>query len=183
MLSLIGLQKDLMLSHLSAGDTVADFTMGNGYYTLFLSQTVGESGKVYAFDIQQEALDSTQKLLNDNNAPNNYSLILDSHHNCKQYIDQPIKAGVFNLGYLPGGDKSITTKHDTTLPAIKAAIQLMDKDAILIIAAYPGHEEGEIEGEMIGQMLSTLNKKQYGVGLFRLINSPTSPYFYVVETK
>lgn len=183
MLSLIGLQKHLMLSHISEGDSVADFTMGNGYYTLFLSESVGKSGKVYAFDIQKDAISSTEKLLCENNASKNYSLILDSHHNCKEYIDRPIKAGVFNLGYLPGGDKSITTKHDTTMPAINAAIELMDKDAILIIAAYPGHEEGEIEGQMIGQMLSTLNKKQYGVGLFRLINSPTSPYFYVVETK
>ena len=71
MVDLTGLHKHFILEHLSEGDVAVDFTMGNGNDTLFLSRTVGESGRVYAFDIQEEALISTSKFLEDNSAPNN----------------------------------------------------------------------------------------------------------------
>lgn len=183
MLDILETEKSFILKHIKEGDTVADFTMGNGHDTLFLSKTVGESGRVYAFDIQPAALESTEKRLKENQAPENYTLICDSHHNADKYIDRPIKAGMFNLGYLPGSDKTVTTKRETTLAAIKAAIGLMDRDAIILIAVYPGHEEGEIEGELINEMLSDLDRKKYCCAKFRIINSPTSSYFYIVESK
>ncbi len=183
MLDILETEKSFILKHLKEGDTAADFTMGNGYDTLFLSKTVGETGKVFAFDIQKSALESTEKRLKDNCAPENYTLICDSHHNLKKYIDTPIKAGMFNLGYLPGGDKSITTKRETTLQAVSDAISILAPDGILLIAVYPGHEEGDIEGNMIGEMLQTLDRKKYCCVRFRIINSPTSSYFYLVESK
>ena len=163
MLDILETEKSFILKHLKEGDVVADFTMGNGHDTLFLSKAVGESGFVYAFDIQPAALESTEKRLVENGAPRNYKLICDSHHNAKNYIDKKIKVGMFNLGYLPGSDKTITTKRETTLSAIEAAIDLMDSDAILLIAVYPGHEEGEIEGELINEMLSKLDRKKYEI--------------------
>ncbi len=183
MLDILQTEKSFILQHISQGDTVADFTMGNGYDTLFLSKTVGETGHVFAFDIQPSALESTKKRLTENDAPENYTLICDSHHNADKYIDRPIKAGMFNLGYLPGGDKSITTKRETTLQAVKTAIGLLAPDGILLIAVYPGHEEGEIEGDLIHDMLSQLDRRQYCCAKFRIINSPTSSYFYIVESK
>ena len=183
MLDILETEKSFILKHLNVGDTVADFTMGNGHDTLFLSKAVGESGRVFAFDIQQAALESTRARLTENYAPENYTLICDSHHNAKNYIDGKIKVGMFNLGYLPGSDKSVTTKRETTLAAIDAAIDLMDSDAILLIAVYPGHEEGEIEGELINARLSQLDRKKYCCAKFRIINSPTSSYFYIVESK
>lgn len=183
MLDILETEKSFILKHIKEGDTVADFTMGNGHDTLFFSKLVGEEGRVFAFDIQQSALESTKKRLVENNAPENYTLICDSHHNAKKYIDCKIKAGMFNLGYLPGGDKSLTTKRETTLAAVNAAIDLLDSDAILLIAVYPGHKEGEIEGELINEMLQTLDRKRYCCARFRIINSPTSSYFYIVETK
>ncbi len=183
MLDILATEKNFILAHLKEGDVAVDFTMGNGYDTLFLSQTVGKEGKVYAFDIQASALESTRDRLIQNGAPENYTLIHDSHHNVKNYVKTPIKAGMFNLGYLPGGDKSITTKRDTTLSAVETAISMLDRDGILLIAVYPGHQEGEIEGELIGQMLSQLDRKKFCCVKFRIINSPTSSYFYIVESK
>ena len=183
MLDILETEKSFILKHLKEGDAVADFTMGNGHDTLFLSKTVGESGRVFAFDIQRDALKSTEKRLKEKGAPNNYTLICDSHHNADKYIDRPIKAGMFNLGYLPGGDKTITTKRETTLSAIKTAINLLAPDGILLIAVYPGHEEGEIEGELIHEMLSELDRRRYCCAKFRIINSPASSYFYIVESK
>jgi tRNA G37 N-methylase Trm5 len=157
--------------------------MGNGHDTEFLSKTVGENGKVYAFDIQKAAVESTEKNLKAAGCPENYVLINDSHHNLKKYITEPIKAGMFNLGYLPGGDKSITTMRETTLPAISDAIDMLGKDACLNIAVYPGHKEGELEGEEICEMLSKLSRYKLCVTKVKILNSPTSPYFIFVETK
>ena len=183
MLDLLALQKYFILEHLKEGDVAVDFTMGNGHDTEFLSKTVGESGHVYAFDIQEQALESTSENLKKAGCPNNYSLILDSHHNVKKYVDVPIKAGMFNLGYLPGGNKKITTMRETTMPAIEAAISLLDRDGILLVAIYPGHEEGDAEGKMVGEYLSTLVRFQYCATKIKILNSPTSPYFYIIEAK
>lgn len=183
MLDLLELHKRFILEHLKEGDTAVDFTMGNGYDTAFLSKTVGAGGKVYSFDIQQAALDSTAKNLKEAGCPENYTLIKDSHHNVLNYVKGPIKAGMFNLGYLPGGDKRITTMRETTMPAIQAAISLLDRDAILNVAVYPGHEEGDAEGKMITEHLSTLDRRKICCTQIKILNSPTSPYFMVIETK
>ena len=183
MLDLLELHKRFILEHLREGDVAVDFTMGNGHDTEFLSKTVGESGHVYAFDIQEQAVESTRKNLAAAGCPENYTLIHDSHHNVKNYVSEPIRAGMFNLGYLPGGDKSITTMRKTTLPAIEAAISLLGKDAILLIAVYPGHKEGEEEGREICAYLSTLSRFQVCVTKVQILNSPTSPFFMIVETK
>ena len=183
MLDILQTEKNFILAHLKEGDTAVDFTMGNGHDTLFLSRTVGENGKVYAFDIQKQAVESTKKRLLDERAPDNYVLINDSHHNLKNYIKEPIKAGMFNLGYLPGGDKTVTTKRETTLEAIKNAVDMLAPDGILLIAVYPGHEEGEIEGELIEKMLEEYDRKKFCCVKFRIINSPTSSYFYIIESK
>ena len=122
-------------------------------------------------------------LLEKADCPKNYTLIHDSHHNVKNYVNEPIKAGMFNLGYLPGGDKSITTMRATTLPAIEAAIDLLGKDAILLIAVYPGHPEGDAEGKEITEYLSTLSRFKVCCTKVQIVNSATSPYFMMIETK
>ena len=184
MVDLLDLQKSFILAHLHAGDTAVDFTMGNGNDTEFLSKTVGSEGRVYAFDIQEDALASTKKRLTENGAPENYTLICDSHHNVKNYVKEPIKAGMFNLGYLPGsGRKHITTMRETTMPAVEAALDLLSDDGILLVAVYPGHEEGDLEGKMLADYFATLDRRRVCASVFRILNSPTSPYFYIVEKR
>ena len=102
MVDLLSLQKKFILPHLHEGDTAVDFTMGNGYDTVFLSKTVGEGGKVYAFDIQESALISTEHNLKENSCPDNWHLICASHDRAPEFVGGKIKAGMFNLGYLPG---------------------------------------------------------------------------------
>ena len=170
------------MKHLKEGDTVVDFTMGNGNDTLFLSKAVGESGKVYAFDIQEDALTSTRAHLIENGAPENYTLICASHHRVKEFVNEPIHAGMFNLGYLPrSGRKALTTMRETTMPAVEAAIELLAPDGVLIVAIYPGHEEGALEGEMLREYFKTLSKYRICPSEFKILNSPTSPYFFIVE--
>ena len=183
MIDLLKTEKQFISAHIKEGGTVVDFTMGNGHDTLWLSNQVGENGKVYAFDIQQAAVDSTAENLRRAGCPDNYTLICDSHHRVEEYVKTPIKAGMFNLGYLPGGDKRITTLRETTMPAVEAAIRLLDRDAILNIAVYPGHEEGELEGKMLCEYFAKLDRRKICISQIKILNSPTSPYFMVVETK
>jgi len=183
MIDLLSLHKQFLAPHIREGANVADFTMGNGHDTLWLCRQVGASGHVWAFDVQRRALESTRALLEKELEYGNYTLILDSHANAKEHITAPISAGVFNLGYLPGGDKSITTLRTSTIPAVRAAIELLAPDGIVLIAVYPGHEEGRLEGEELARMLSEYSRYRYCVSCFRLLNSPTSPFFYMVESK
>ncbi|MBO7405592.1 MAG: methyltransferase, partial [Clostridia bacterium] len=99
MVDLLSLQKKFILDHLSEGDTAVDFTMGNGYDTVFLSKTVGPRGSVTAFDIQPDALLSTERNLRANGCPDNWRLICASHERADEFVRGPIKAGMFNLGY------------------------------------------------------------------------------------
>ena len=183
MIDLLTLHKQFLTPHIKPGDTVADFTMGNGHDTLWLSRMVGDRGHVYAFDIQQQALDSTGALLKAEGAADNYTLIKDSHANAAEHIQGKIKAGMFNLGYLPGGDKSITTLRESTLKAVDAAIELLDADGIILIAVYPGHDEGTVEGELLYEKLSAISRFKLCISQFRIINSPTSPFFFIIESK
>lgn len=184
MIDLLDLQKTFIRRHLHEGGIAVDFTMGNGYDTSFLASEVGENGKVYAFDIQEKAIESTKARLEGLGLYERCTLILDSHSNAEKYIDGKFNAGMFNLGWLPGsGDKKITTKRETTLPAVKFAISRLAADGILLIAIYPGHEEGDAEGKEVCEYLSTLDRRTHCVTQVKILNSPTSPYFMIIETK
>jgi len=183
MIDLLTVEKSLLEGHIKEGGTVVDFTMGNGHDTLYLSKKVGANGKVYAFDIQNAALESTAALLEAEGAPKNYTLICDSHSNVGEYVKEPICAGMFNLGYLPGGDKSITTLHGTTLVAVREAVRLLADGGGLLIAVYPGHAEGTVEGNMLEQEFKDYDRRKICVSKFKIVNSPTSPFFFLVEKK
>ncbi len=159
--------------------TLADFTMGNGHDTLYLASLVPE-GKVYAFDIQPEALKNTRARL-DEAGFHNAELILDSHANAEKYIHEPIDAGMFNLGYRPGGDKSVHTMHESTRKAVTDAISFLKPGGVLVISVYPGHAEGQTEGDMLLEMLAGYDKKKFCVTHFHLVNSPDAPFVIAVE--
>ncbi len=183
MVDLLQLHKYFLGAHIRPGDTVADFTMGNGHDTQYLSQAVGPDGHVYAFDIQAQAVESTKKRLQENNCPKNYTLILDSHANAGKYLPETIRAGVFNLGWLPGADKSVTTRRESTLTAVQCALEHLDHGGILLIAVYPGHPEGALEGNMLDEYFRSLSRFQMSVSRFEIINSPASPFFFAIEKK
>lgn len=184
MIDLLDLQKSFIDRHLHPGGIAVDFTMGNGYDTAFLADRVGENGKVFAFDIQQKALDSTRARLESLGLADRCTLILDSHSNAEKYVDGQFNAGMFNLGWLPGsGDKSVTTKRETTLPAVRYAVSHLAADGILLIAIYPGHEEGDAEGKEVCDYLSSLDRRVLCVTQVKILNSPSSPYFMIIEKK
>ena len=153
-----------------------DFTMGNGYDTLFLS---GLANKVYSFDIQELALKNTKELIKD---INNVELILDSHENFDKYVNN-YDIGVFNLGYLPQGDHRITTMVDTTLIAIDKAVKCLNKDGHLYIVVYIGHDEGKKESIKVDEYVSKLDHQSYNVSLFKMMNKQNAPYVIEIEKR
>ena len=177
-MTLLDAAKSFLNGKIKDDDTLVDFTMGNGHDTAYLCSLV-PNGKVYAFDIQKEALHNTAELLKEKEY-NNAELILDSHANIAKYVTH-FKCGMFNLGYRPGGDKSVTTLTESTLKAVTDGIELMEKGGVLVISVYPGHAEGANEGRALYELLSTYDKVYYSVVQYRMINSPDSPFIFAVE--
>ncbi|WP_419727356.1 class I SAM-dependent methyltransferase [Terrisporobacter petrolearius] len=166
------------------GHVVIDATMGNGYDTLYLGNLVGETGKVYAFDVQEEALTSTRKKVVRDNMEDRIELILDGHQNLDKYVKEEVSCVVFNLGYLPRAKHMVITKPDTTLEAIKKSLELLKPNGIISIAAYIGHEGGLDEKNYICEYLDNLDQKQYNVlhmEFTNQINNP--PQLILVEKK
>ena len=169
----------LTKGNIPADGILADFTMGNGNDTLYLCGLAPE-GKVYAFDIQQKALENTKKRLEENGRENAV-LIQDSHHRAEKYIEEKLHGGMFNLGYLPGGDKTLHTMCESTIVAVKSAINMLLPGAVLVISVSPGHEEGKKEGNLILNELEKYDKTEYSVAVYRIINSPDAPFIIAVQ--
>lgn len=174
-----------LLSHkLKAGDTVLDGTMGNGHDTVFLAEAVGSLGRVYAFDLQEIALNNTESTLRKKGIYNeNTILIQDSHASIDKYIDEPISCGMFNLGYLPGGDHSIITEGNTTTEAITKALKLLKPNGIISIVIYYGHKGGEAEKEKVLNYLAKLSSSEFTVLQCNYINFEKCPPIIVLIEK
>ena len=153
-----------------------DGTLGNGYDTDFLSSLFS---KVYSFDIQEEACNNYI----DKNIEN-VEVINDSHHLFKKYITEKVDCIMYNLGFLPGGNKDITTLHETSLESIKEGLDILNNGGIMTICVYRGHNEGKIEETCILDYLKNLPKNQFGVMVQSYLNRQNvSPLLVVVEKK
>ena len=153
-----------------------DMTCGRGNDTLFLS---GLSKKVYAFDIQKDAIESTKEKTKE---CNNVALINDSHSNVDKYVFEGIDVAMYNLGYLPKGDHHVTTNYLSTIDSIKKTTLKLNVKGIITIIIYPGHPEGYEESVKITEYLKTFNQKEYEVLKYEFINQINMPpYAYVIE--
>lgn len=171
----MNLGKELCIKKVKHGDVVVDATMGNGNDTLFLAKLVGDNGKVYAFDIQKQAIENTRKRLKEEGVLENAELIEDGHENMDKYISEEVDLIMFNLGYLPKGEHNITTKAGTTLEAIKKSLKLLKKNGILILIIYHGHKNGKEEKISIENYAKDLNQKEYNVIDLSFINEINNP--------
>ncbi|MCL2158792.1 MAG: TIGR01212 family radical SAM protein [Oscillospiraceae bacterium] len=163
----------------------ADFTMGKGNDTLYIKKAC-PSGTVYAFDIQEEALQATKKRLEHENClDEKVHLIRDSHANFKKYLPEGhcLNGAMFNLGYLPGGDKSLTTKTDSTLTCLVGALDMLKLGGVIVVSVYPGHEEGKKEGEKILKFAENLDRSEFDCLVHRLVNIPEAPFVVAFQRK
>ena len=166
------------------GDVVVDATMGNGYDTIYLANLVGSEGRVYSFDVQEEAIKSTSKKVDRDSLQDRVKLILDGHENIDKYINEEVSCVVFNLGYLPRAKHCIITKPETTLTAIQKSLNLLKPHGIISIAMYTGHEGGMEEKDEVCNYLNSLDQNYFNVlhmNFTNQINNP--PQLILVERK
>lgn len=162
---------------LAPGDTALDGTAGNGHDTLFLAQLVGSRGRVYAFDLQEKAIAHTKMLLEANDAASQVRLFQRSHAELDQVIapDSLIKGALFNLGYLPGGDKTIITKKESTLAAIRTVLARLADGGRCVIVLYWGHSGGKEEKEAVLAFAAALPQVRYQAAVYQFINQQNTP--------
>ncbi len=123
---------------LKHADHVIDATCGNGKDTAILAALVPE-GHVYSIDIQEDALKKARA----NVSLENVSFLHQCHSELPR--DKHVRLVVYNLGYLPGGNKTLTSQTSTTLISVTKALELLPEGGALSITCYPGHEEGARE--------------------------------------
>jgi len=157
--------------------------MGNGFDTLFLCRAVGEEGRVYAFDIQETALRKTETLLSANGCSGRARLILDGHEQMAEYVKEEIQCAFFNLGYLPKGDHEITTKENTTIKALDAAVSLLAPGGAVFMALYWGHPGGEEEKSAVESYVGDLPSSLWSVAETSFPNRKKAPLMMVIQKK
>lgn len=153
----IKLAHDIINKSVKVGQTVLDCTVGNGNDTKLLAELVGPNGKVYGFDIQSRALEITIEKLTCENLNNRVILIQDSHENIDLYIDEKLDFIVYNLGYLPKGDKNIKTNKKSTLISLNKSLSLLNDNGIILVSCYVGHDGGMEEKNGVEELLRNLD--------------------------
>jgi len=143
--------------HLKPGDHVVDATAGNGHDTCVLARLLQGQGRLIAYDIQPLALENTQKLLESTLTLKERSII-EFKLTCHASLEERnLALIVYNLGYLPGGDKTLTTCTPSTLLSLKIACDALQIQGALSLTCYPGHEEGLQERDAILAWARTLS--------------------------
>jgi predicted methyltransferase len=151
--------KQLLESVIERGDCVVDMTAGNGHDTQFLAECVGPEGRVLAFDGQAQAIEESTRRLDEAGILERVDLDHESHiHVSARLSDErrPVRAGVFNLGYLPGSDKSITTTGEETLEALDALLSVLAPGGLVVLVVYHGHLEGKRERDAVLDYVTAL---------------------------
>ncbi|UMZ75359.1 class I SAM-dependent methyltransferase [Natranaerofaba carboxydovora] len=177
------LDKEVVLEVISKGDIAVDATSGNGHDTLFLARQVGSKGLVYAFDIQKKAIDRTKTLLENNGVENRVNLIKEDHSNLAEIVPSGVAAIMFNLGYLPGSDKSVVTLPETTLSALHNGLKLLKVGGILTCVIYPGHDMGKEESNEVENFAKELNYSIYQVVKIISTNRKQAPPYLLAIKK
>lgn len=171
------------MERIKPGETAIDATMGNGNDTLFLCNTVGAAGRVIAYDIQSAAMEKTRARLEKEGVLERVDFKLASHEEMSQLADR-VGAIMFNLGYLPGGDKEITTKAESTVRAIEAGLNLLRPGGIMTIIVYWGHAAGQVEKEAVTRYCASLDQTEYLVLQYQYVNQQNqAPFLLAIERR
>ncbi len=163
-----------------AGGRAIDATVGNGHDTLLLARCVAPDGHVAGFDIQPSALDHTRQRLHTAGLEEHVELINAGHERMRDLLGDGwfgnTDVVMFNLGYLPGGDKSIITQPHTTLSALEQSLDLLRPGGLLSLMLYRGHLGAEPEIAAVTQWIGSLST-DYRT---EVLQSP-GPWLYLVR--
>ena len=175
---------ELIEGALHEGAVAVDATLGNGHDCLWLCSLVGESGHVIGFDVQEEALENTARRLKEAGVYQRSTLLLDGHQNMAVRLrEESADAVMFNLGWLPGAAHGVTTRTETTLQAVNAALTVLKQEGLLTICIYPGHDEGARERDALLEWARNLNEREYDVMLRCYLNQSRNPPLLIAVKK
>lgn len=184
---LTALAHELIAPHLLPGDFAADATAGNGHDTLFLARAVGETGHVWAFDIQNSALASTRARLEKHGVAGRVTLVHASNAELGAHLSDAARGNLAvvmaNLGYLPGGDPAVITHVADTMAMLDAAWASLRPGGLLSVMAYPGHEGGDTEAGAVLARVDTFRAHGAGVGIHGEPGSPARKPWLAMVTK
>ncbi|MDN3506542.1 MAG: class I SAM-dependent methyltransferase [Simkaniaceae bacterium] len=170
----IALAHSYWQNHVQKDTWAIDATCGNGKDTSFLAQIC--TG-VISIDIQEKALESARQ-----EAGENVSFFCQSHEEFpSQAYEKPISLIVYNLGYLPGGDKGLTTLTSSTLKSLNRAMEILLPGGLISITCYPGHPEGANEEEALLTFAKGLDPKNWSACHHRWLNRNKAPSLLLLE--
>lgn len=176
------------LSHLTLrrfvrpGDTVIDATCGNGNDTLLLAELVGPEGKVWAFDIQEEAISQTARRVANAGMAERVALVGAGHENMREHVNGRVTAVLFNLGYLPGSDRTVITHPATTGAALEQSLGFLEPGGIVAVTVYPGHNGGRDERRTVDGWATQLDHRAFHAWRMGQVNvTVDAPYFILVQ--
>ncbi|MBQ8176791.1 MAG: class I SAM-dependent methyltransferase [Oscillospiraceae bacterium] len=182
--SALDIIRRVLEENVKEGDICIDATAGRGHDTAFLCSLVGESGRVTAFDIQQDAVDSTKQLVAEKGYADRAEVLLKSHSEMDELFDEEtVSCITFNFGWLPRGDHNIFTRKETSIPAIEKALKLLKHGGIMTLIIYYGRETGYEEKDALLEYLPTLDSNKYTVIEMPFVNRPNCPPIPIVIIK
>lgn len=171
---------ELLRGCLRAGDWAVDATVGNGHDTAFLAGLVGPEGRVLGFDIQAAALETTRERLRMAGLLSRVDLFLEGHEHAGARVGQGTIGGmIFNLGYLPGGDKSVVTRGETTLRSLAGLLPRLRPGGRGVLMLYYGHPGGPEEMAAVQGFVEGLDQKVYTVLRYEMLNWKNTPPFLI----
>lgn len=166
------------------GDICIDATAGRGNDTLLLSQLVGSEGRVTAFDIQPDAVESTRTLLEANGMTDRARVLLKSHSEMDELFEEnTVSCIMFNFGWLPKGNHNIFTNKTTSIPAIEKGLKLLKSGGIMTLIIYYGRETGFEERDALLEFLPTIDNTKYTVIEMPFVNRQNCPPIPIIILK
>lgn len=165
----------LFNNYLENNNILIDATCGNGKDTLFFAKTLDSQGKIYAFDIQKEAIKNTKNRIEEKEFNINIEYINDGHENIDKYVDENVNGIIYNLGFLPGSEKNIKTEKETTITSLNKSLDILANGGLIVVVIYSEHEGGSEEKKAVLDFASNLNYKKYNVLHYHFINQKKTP--------
>ena len=153
----------LLLLHLGERRDLRERRRGGD--TAFLCGITAPEGKVVGFDVQEAAIASTRKHLEQLGVPAaRYELHCQSHADLLQVV-QPgtADAVMFNFGWLPGADHAVFSTASSSIPALQAALEAVRPGGVVSAILYSGQVIGTDEKQTVLEYLRALPLKSFTV--------------------
>lgn len=172
----VALAHHFIRQYVRPGDLCIDATAGRGRDTELLCALAGGTGRVLAFDVQEDAVRQTRARVEAAGYGARCRVIHDSHSEMGRYAAEgSVRCIVFNFGYLPGGDHRVFTRAETSIPAIGTGLRLLAPGGVMSLSIYYGGDTGYEERDALLRFLATVDDKGYTVLAGAFANRPNDP--------